>query len=29
MYTANQTKNTEIVIFAHFAQPYFEEMCIW
>ncbi len=22
-------KNTEIGIFAHFAQPYFEETCIW
>ncbi len=28
-YTANQPKNTEIYIFAHIAQPYFEEMCIW
>ncbi len=27
MYNANQDKNTEIVIFAHIAQP--EEMCIW
>ncbi len=28
-YTANQPKNTEIYIFAHIAQPYFEETCIW
>ncbi len=27
--TTNQDKNTEIWIFAHIAQPYFEEMCIW
>ncbi len=27
-YTANQPKNTEILVFAHIAQPYFEEMCI-
>ncbi len=28
-YTANQDENTEILIFAHIAQLYFEEMCIW
>ncbi len=22
-------KNTEIYIFAHIAQPYFDELCIW
>ncbi len=27
-YTANQPKNTEIWIFAHIAQLYFEETCI-
>ncbi len=28
MYTANQDKNTEILIFAHITHPYFEEKCI-
>ncbi len=27
-YTANKDKNIEILIFAHIAQPYFEETCI-
>ncbi len=28
MYTANQEKNKEILIFAHIALPYYEETCI-
>ncbi len=29
MYNANQDKNTEILIFAHIAQPYIEETWVW
>ncbi len=29
IYRKSAQKNTEIYIFAHIAQPYFEDMCIW